>query len=140
VRDVPLPIFGAAALERLQRAVLKRGRDMQWSNVERRHVLRIRIKRLRYACEFFAPCFARTAVKPFLKRLEALQDILGGLNDVAVARRLLGELAPRGADTVLAAGAGQARKALAARERALIMSLQPAWGAFEKRHPFWRAP
>jgi CHAD domain-containing protein len=137
-RDLPLAAFAARSLERLHRKVAQHGHGGHALSAAQRHALRIRIKRLRYACEFFAPCFARAVVKPFLKRLEVLQDILGELNDATVARRLLAGLAPRGSAAPLAAAAGRVRRALAARERALLRSLEPAWAAFEKRRPFWR--
>ena len=90
-----------------------------------------------YACEFFAGSFAAAAARPYIKRLEALQDILGELNDIAVARRLLAELAPRGAPRALTAAAGHVRHAFTARERMLVSSIGTAWSAFEKRRPFW---
>jgi CHAD domain-containing protein len=96
------------------------------------------MKRLRYACDFFAPSFAGAAARPYLKRLGALQDILGDLNDIAVARRLLAELAPRASGAGLAAAAIYVRQTLAERERTLVASLEPAWASFEKRRPFWR--
>ena len=83
--------------------------------------------------------FRRRGGAPYIKRLAALQDILGDLNDIAVARRLLAELAPRGSARDIAAAAGHVRHALAVRERMLVMSLEAAWAAFEKRRPFWRA-
>jgi CHAD domain-containing protein len=97
------------------------------------------MKRLRYACDFFAASFAGAAARPYIKRLAALQDILGDLNDIAVARRLLAEIAPRGCARELAAPAGDVRHALAVRERMLVISLEPAWAAFQKRRPFWKA-
>jgi inorganic triphosphatase YgiF len=121
--------FAKAALARLHRKTLKAARDIDWADAEARHRLRIRIKRLRYACDFFSASFAGAAAQPYIKRLEALQDILGELNDIAVARRLLGELAEP---------TGDVRRGLAARERALVRSLQVAWDAFEKRQPFWK--
>ena len=127
--DATLGAFAAAALERLHRKALKEARDIDWADPERRHRLRIRMKRLRYACDFFSASFADAAARPYAKRLEALQDILGELNDIAVARRLL---------TELAAPAGHARQVLAARERMLVTSLETAWAAFEKRRPFWK--
>jgi CHAD domain-containing protein len=93
---------------------------------KRRHALRIRIKRLRYGCEFFAPCFPPGAVEPYLKALRGLQELLGKLNDIAVARRLLHAMelpAPHG---------------LAPRERRLIASLRKAWASFEREAPYWR--
>jgi len=82
---------------------------------------------------------AGVAAQPYIKRLAALQDILGDLNDIAVARPLLAEIAPRGVAAELGAAGGYVRQALTARERMLVISLEPAWSAFEKRRPFWRA-
>ena len=135
--DGSLGAFAAAALERLHRRALREVKELDWNDAERRHRARIRIKRLRYACEFFAGSFAAAAARPYIKRLEALQDILGELNDIAVARRLLAELAPRGATRALTAAAGHVRHALTVRERMLVSSIGTAWRAFEKRRPFW---
>jgi triphosphatase len=121
--------FAAKALERLHRKVLKEARDIDWADPERRHRVRIRMKALRYACDFFASSFAGAAARPYSKRVETLQDVLGDLNDIAVARRLLSELAVPSAD---------ARRRLAARERRLVTSLESAWAAFENCQPFWK--
>lgn len=137
--DGSLGAFAAVALERLHGRALREAEDIDWADAERRHRLRIRMKRLRYACDFFAASFAGAAARPYLKRLAALQDILGDLNDIAVARRLLAEIAPRGSARDLTAAAGHCRHALAVRERMLVTSLDAAWAAFEKRRPFWRA-
>ena len=125
-----LGAFATAALARLHRKTLKEARAGDWDDPERRHRLRIRVKRLRYACDFFSASFAGAAPQPDIKRLAALQDILGDLNDIAVARRLLAELG---------ASAAHTRQVLAARERKLVTSLETAWTTFEKRRPFWKA-
>ena len=135
-----LGAFAAAALERLHGKALRQARNIDWSDSEERHRLRIRMKRLRYACDFFAASFAGAAARPYIKRLAALQDILGDLNDIAVARRLLAELAPRGSARGVPAAAAHTRHALAVRERMLVISLEAAWAAFEKRRPFWKPP
>lgn len=129
--------FAAAALDGLQRKALKEADGIDWKDAARRHLLRIRTKRLRYACDFFAPSFARTLAQPYLKRLAALQDVLGELNDIAVARRLLAEIAPRGSAAELSAATAGVGRTLAARERTLVSSLRPAWEEFAKRRPFW---
>jgi CHAD domain-containing protein len=134
-----LGAFAAAALDRLHRRSLAQARDIDWADAGQRHRLRIRMKRLRYACDFFAASFAGAAARPYIKRLAALQDILGELNDIAVARRLLAEIAPRGSAPDIAAAAGHVRHALAVRERMLVISLDAAWAAFEKRRAFWKA-
>jgi triphosphatase len=133
-----LATFAAAALERLHGKALDEAQGMDWGDAGQRHRLRIRMKRLRYACDFFAASFAGAAARPYIKRLAALQDILGDLNDIAVARRLLAEVAPRGCPPELAAPAGHTRHAAAVRERTLVISLEAAWAAFEKRRPFWK--
>lgn len=130
--DGSLVAFGAHSLERLHRKALEQARGIEWRDVAARHALRIRVKRLRYGCEFFASSFPRASVRPYVKSLEALQDILGELNDVAVARRLLQKLPPHSAKTPV-------NRELALRERRLIASLEPAWAAFEKRRAFWKA-
>lgn len=110
--------FAAAALDGAHRKLIRQARGADWSAASARHALRIRVKRLRYSCEFFAPAFPARRVTPYLTALKALQDILGALNDIAVGRRLLG---------------------YAGDEAALLTRLGPAWRAFERRPVFWRA-
>lgn len=50
------------------------------------HDLRKRIKRQRYAVEFFAPMLRKRTVQQYLKRLAVIQDRMGELNDLFVAR------------------------------------------------------
>jgi len=130
--------FARRSLDRLHARLLKRARKIDWRDALRRHDVRIAVKRLRYACDFFAPCFPHQAVSPLLRALGALQDTLGELNDVAVARRLLDELAPKDAAPALRQAAARVRAGLAARERELIASLENDWPAFARKQPYWR--
>jgi CHAD domain-containing protein len=50
------------------------------------HALRKHIKRQRYAVEFFAPVLRRRDVERYLKSLASIQDRMGELNDLFVAR------------------------------------------------------
>lgn len=50
------------------------------------HALRKRIKRQRYAVEFLAPLLRRRQVESYLDALNAIQDRMGNLNDLIVAR------------------------------------------------------
>jgi CHAD domain-containing protein len=117
----PLLAFAAKALDRLHRKLLKRARSVDWRDEERRHAVRFALKQLRYACDFFVPCFGDAHA--YLKKLEKLQDALGDLNDIAVARRL---------------GGAKLEPALAKRETALVWRLAPAWAALERRPCFWQ--
>lgn len=77
------------------RSVRKLARRSAPPDAEQRHRLRIACKKLRYALEFFAPLLPGKPLKPFLKALVALSDVLGELNDLARTERLLSEL-PKG--------------------------------------------
>jgi inorganic triphosphatase YgiF len=50
------------------------------------HALRKRIKRQRYAVEFFAPVLRRRQVERYLDVVTVIQDRMGALNDLFVAR------------------------------------------------------
>lgn len=50
------------------------------------HALRKRIKRQRYALEFFAPVLSRRKVERYLRAVAPIQDRMGELNDLFVAR------------------------------------------------------
>ena len=97
-----------ATLETLARQVLRRrarrfarlAKGVETRPVAELHALRLRAKRLRYAAEAFAPLFPDGAAARYLRRLAAVQEALGLLNDGVVADALIAEL---GADG-LAAG------------------------------------
>lgn len=57
------------------------------------HTLRIFAKKLRYSTEFFSMLYTKKKVQPFIAALSEVQDALGQINDVAVAHRLLDDLA-----------------------------------------------
>ena len=61
-------------------------------SADERHRLRIALKKLRYATEFFEALYPKKHTKPYLAALKDLQDGLGHLNDVAVAQRLIDSL------------------------------------------------
>ena len=97
VLDRPLARMAGRLLDKRHRRLLKRGRDFEGLSDKHLHRLRITLKKLRYAGEFFASQFPEGNPRPYIKALRRLQDDLGRLNDAAVAERLLnGLLAARG--------------------------------------------
>ena len=103
--DAPVGAFAARSLDTLDRKVLKRGRGFRSLTPEARHKLRIALKHMRYATEFFGGLFDAAAAARFVKTAAALQDALGARNDAAIALRLVEELGPAGnADFAHAAG------------------------------------
>ena len=141
--DRPLVGLAAPLLDKRHRRVLKRGRDFERLSDARLHQLRITLKKLRYAGEFFAAQFPDGRPRPYIRALRRLQDDLGALNDAAVAEHCLRQLvhARRGHSDLaaLGLGAGQvigwhARACAEARPR-----IDEHWHAFVAAAPYWRA-
>jgi CHAD domain-containing protein len=108
---------------------------VDWHDAAQRHKVRVKIKRLRYGCECFAAAYPKRKVRPYLKRLRRLQQILGEMNDITVQRTLLRQLA---GDARLRKAAAALRVDLALRERGLSAEAARAWDELEARKPFWR--
>ena len=85
--------FAGERLKRLRKRVLALADAASSDDPASLHRLRIGIKRLRYALEFFAPLCAAKALQALLRQLGVLQDELGQLNDLASAGLLLGHCA-----------------------------------------------
>jgi len=97
--------------------------------------MRVKMKRLRYGCECFAAAYEKRKVRPYLKRLRKLQQVLGEMNDITVQRALLQQLAR---DARLRRPVAALRRVLSARERGLTGEAVQAWNGFEATKPFWR--
>ena len=79
----------ARRLDRARSRVAKRLGEAQQGDPARLHRLRIACKQLRYGLDFCAPLLRRKAVMRYLKTLVKVQDKLGYLHDVEVARQRL---------------------------------------------------
>ncbi len=93
------------------------------------HALRKRIKRQRYAVEFFAPVLRRRQVERYLECLAAIQERMGALNDVFVARSRYQSLST--ADPAVWFALGW----LAARSAELRALAKPELTRLAKSHP-----
>lgn len=76
--------FAASKLEKRYRKVRKMGRTALQGNTAAKHELRLEMKKMRYASEFFASLFEPRKAKIFSKSAARLQDLLGYANDYAV--------------------------------------------------------
>lgn len=76
-------------LARLNKRVARGAARLESLDEPGRHRLRVRIKRARYAAEFFSGLYARDAVRPYVVALSELQDCLGSLTDINMARAVL---------------------------------------------------
>jgi inorganic triphosphatase YgiF len=84
--------FAAEHMAKRTKKIWKKLEDIEALDAQQRHKLRIAVKKLRYASEFFAGLFdsGKQAVqrKRFGKILKDLQGSLGTLNDIEVHKRL----------------------------------------------------
>lgn len=118
------PAFAREALQRLDRKAQRRAARIDWENALERHALRIRLRRLRYVSEFASGAFPGRRAKALIRSLKQLQELLGELNDLEVARRLTRQLSGR-------------EMRSGERERKLLSELPGAWRRFAAAPRFW---
>ncbi|MBC7906033.1 MAG: CHAD domain-containing protein [Rhodospirillaceae bacterium] len=131
----PLAPFARKVLDKQYRAMGKAaGKKLSKLAPGHLHQVRILGKQLRYGGEFFAPLFSKES-KTFLAAQADLQDVLGEVNDLAVA-------GPR-----LEAGHHTDEQAWAAgmvagwhegRRPELVAAADKAWKGLRKHKRFWR--
>lgn len=111
-------------------------------STEDRHQLRIALKKLRYAAEFFRSLHEDKQVRRYIADLAAFQDALGHLNDVATATRLLHELHDDGSHQ--APGEPRAAGIVIGWHARIVTEAEPAlvrlWQEFAAAKPFWPKP
>ena len=134
--DQRIDSFASKALDRCHRRVKRRGRHWGKLDDETRHRLRIQVKKLRYASEFFCALFPATKAldrqKEFFKALRALQTSLGALNDQATGAALLAEL---GLSEVII---GTMAKEQAQNRSSMMEDASQAYDTLVNAKRFWR--
>lgn len=147
--EPPIVDLAAAEMTRRRKVIIRAARDVDDLDTAALHKLRIQVKKLRYACEFFGALFRHERrKKAFLSSVIDLQTALGRLNDLDVQRSLVLTLAPsagqpglNGDNTGFAAGfvrglqvsrGGLLRKA-AKKSCARFLAARPFWP--ERRSP-----
>lgn len=143
----PLGNLADQLLDKRYRAARKLANRFDELDIEGRHELRIALKKMRYTADSFARLYAGKPVARYLKRLSALQEDLGVLNDIATADRLIADLPAGAAED----GAGDLRGDLR-RGAALVRgwsarvaaercaALDRELSGFVKAKPFWERP
>jgi inorganic triphosphatase YgiF len=147
-RNAPIEVYAAGQLSSRRRKIKRRGRKLIKLDAAQLHRLRIQVKKMRYATEFFADLFherksARRGAK-MLTALKRLQTSLGGLNDVTTRNALCSEILTQmdgattrdGRDRAFAAGliAGHQE----ARHIELLSDAAKAYTEFADVKPFWK--
>ena len=97
--------FAARRLREVRRKIRRKGKRLKSVSDAKRHKLRILVKRMRYAVEFFAATFAtEKQAKRRADMLDALKDLqgaLGSLNDIVQRDKLIEDAAEDGLDAAL---------------------------------------
>ncbi len=135
----PASDFAEAELERRHRKVARLADRLDVSD-DARHAVRIELKKLRYASEFFRDLYPRRGAKRFLRRMARVQTALGRMNDVATAERILAELLARlGPERTRehdrAAGFVEGWAAQLAADA--LRETENAWERLERTRAFW---
>jgi CHAD domain-containing protein len=133
-QSVPLRGFAAGVLDRRLRKLLGTD-DVGALGAGELHAVRLKAKRTRYAAEIFAPIFTGKGPHRFIRRLAALQNLLGSLNDGVTAHRLLDELGGAGGRHAYAAGL--VTGFVAAKSAALLPKLARRWSRLQRVREFW---
>jgi triphosphatase len=146
-RAQPIAKYAADELSRRRKTVEKRSRRIDRLDPRKRHKLRIAVKKLRYAAEFFAGLFdgkrAHKRRKAFLAVLKRLQSALRGLNDIATRERLGAAVARSSGPRAKRAGpqrafaAGWITATEEARAAPLLGAAAKAAAALRKTGPPW---
>jgi inorganic triphosphatase YgiF len=131
--EITLAQFARQVLEKRNKQVMQRGKALVGEDATQMHALRIACKKLRYAIEMFGSLFNDNKAKDYVAVLAELQDILGILNDIAVAHRLLNELDNAARHDTLALIRGWMEHDYAER----VAEFGKAWKRFEAQQGFW---
>ncbi len=129
--------FAVSVLEKRDKKIRKAGRQLSGLDLRELHRLRIRIKKLRYASEFFAAIWPGPATVAYIKRLKGLQQRLGNIQDTVSSCRLVRELGceqRRLADDARVAAHWLKRERKDARRR-----LGKSWRKFKRAARYWRS-
>ncbi len=85
--------FANRRLDKLSERFSQSGLQLNTADATALHALRILAKKLRYSAEFFAPLYKKQKAESYLAALSEVQEVLGHINDDAVAHCLLDWLA-----------------------------------------------
>ncbi len=145
LRARPVAAFAAEALAKRSRNIARRARRIEQLDARARHELRIAVKKLRYATEFFASLFTggkrEARLKRFSKTLRALQSVLGTLHDIDVHAGVATSIAHPRPQTRLRASEAFAMGFIAGQERKLadscIAAINAAAVRLSRLPAFW---
>jgi triphosphatase len=134
---VPAAEFAATVIEDYHGKTRKLGRKIRTLDSAELHSLRIRIKKLRYATEFFGSLWPGRRMQKYLSSLKDLQQALGTYHDTTTAMNLLTGLPVKKSDDITPA-IERIDDWLSNELQKLHEEVVTLWGRFRKKKPFWK--
>jgi len=128
----PIEPFASALLEHRMGRVLARGKGRKAATVAQLHALRIAVKKLRYAIEFFGSLYPDGQADEFRESLVRLQNCLGTLCDASTLVSRVSAAVPSERTLVDCARGWSAHVIHQERRR-----LRRLWRRFRRSRPFW---
>jgi triphosphatase len=133
----PARDVAAEILERRHRKARRLVKDVERLEEPELHALRLRLKKLRYAAEFFAALFSERRVKAYVKAISGPQQTLGHLNDARTLKPLLERLGADSSGETAAKAVGTIAGFYAARGEALLQTAPGDVKTFTRARRFW---
>jgi inorganic triphosphatase YgiF len=134
----PVPRFASEVIRAYHDKVRKLGKEIRKLDIVELHRLRIRIKKLRYATEFFGSIWPSRRTKRYLSALKDLQQVLGALHDATVAEKLVAHLKTAGGADAKFATAPVNHWLINCQRRGRKEAIE-LWGRFAKQKLFWES-
>lgn len=131
--DAPVRELARQVLTSCHKAVHRHGPALLAMPAGERHEVRIAVKKLRYATEFFAALFPRKATRNYIGALAVLQEELGVLNDAATTEILLQHLSVS-ETAALGTVSGWSARGVSVH----LESMDAAWQQYYRCRPFWK--
>ena len=88
----PAKSFAAANLNRMQARLARRGKNLAAFEPQKRHQIRVALKKFRYAADVFAGLFLSAELRDRIRITAKLQDQLGIFNDLITAHDMVAKL------------------------------------------------
>lgn len=141
--NAPITDISGPLLSKRHNRVLKLGKKFSKLPAEERHEVRIALKKVRYASEFFSSLYPERRTQPYIAAMRQLQNALGSANDVATAETLTAMLVKtvrRGTKEAEAIrlGVGKVLGWHTRDSKEANTDVVALWKRFSKSRPFWR--
>lgn len=137
--QMPIQNFAGRVLDSRDRKARRLARHIRSLDATKLHRLRICVKKLRYASEFFEELWPQAVTEPYVEPLKQLQDQLGEMEDAVSAEHLITDVRKEHRDG-LGHAARLAQNRIKTSRRHARRQINHCWRNFKVARRFWRLP